>query len=316
MVNPSSLWFCMSILLRGKGKSGPRPEVVLNMKSTAPAIDERRPLGYFDFAPDIRIAYEVLGNGGPSVVCLHGFGASRASWYDVAPFLRDHVRLYLVDLLGFGSSSKPPRADYSVAMQSTIVAKFISALRLPDATIVGHSYGGGVALRTYLDHDNLPITRLVLIDTAGYQQPLPFFVGTLRIPILNYVVLRSTPARIRAKITLNHLFWAREHVTEERIKRYAQYFDLPGAHSSYIAAARHLVPSDHGEVVSRIASISIPTLILWGEHDAAIDVRNAYRFHEDIKGSELIVLPQCGHIPQEERPRETADALKRFILNA
>lgn len=277
-------------------------------------LQESHALEYFEFAPDIRIAYKVVGNVGPAVVCLHGFGASRESWNDVAPLLRDHFRLYLLDLMGFGRSSKPFGADYSVAMQATIVAKFISALQLRDVALVGHSYGGGVALRTFLDHDGLAIERLVLIDTAGYQQPLPFFVGTLRIPVLNRLVLQCLPAENRAKITLNHLFWAHECVTQERVTRYAQYYDAPGAHDSYIAAAQHLVPTDHGEVVSRIVSISIPTLIIWGQQDAAIDVRNAYRLHTDIRGSKLVVLPQCGHIPQEEQPHRTAEELIRFIL--
>lgn len=280
----------------------------------ASELEKSQELEYFEFAPDIHIAYEVVGDAGPAVVCLHGFGASRASWSDVAPLLQDHFRLYLLDLMGFGRSSKPLSADYSVAMQATIVAKFISALRLRGVVLIGHSYGGGVALRTFLDHDSLAIERLVLIDTAGYQQPLPFFVGTLRIPILNRLALRFLPAKARARITLNHLFWSRECVTDERIRRYAQYYDAPGAHNSYIAAARHLIPTDHGEIVSRISSISVPALIIWGQQDAAIDVQNAHRLHEDIRGSKLVILPQCGHIPQEEQPIQTSQELIRFIL--
>jgi Predicted hydrolases or acyltransferases (alpha/beta hydrolase superfamily) len=267
---------------------------------------------YFELAPDMRIAYEVRGSSGPIVILLHGFGASRESWYDIAPLLQLHMQLYLVDLLGFGLSSKPSRADYSVAMQATVVAKFISALKLRRVTLVGHSYGGGVALRTLLDHEELPVNRLVLIDAAGYEQPLPLFVGTLRKPILNRIVLRL-PARTRARITLKHLFWNRDRVTAARVNRYAKYFDMPGAHASYIAAARHLIPTDHGEVISRIATINVPTLIIWGERDAAIKVSNADKFARDIKGSRLIVLPRCGHIPHEEWPVETALAMQEFV---
>jgi pimeloyl-ACP methyl ester carboxylesterase len=83
---------------------------------------------YFELAPDLLIAYEIHGTAGPPVILLHGFGASRESWCDILPCLAPHMRLYLVDLLGFGLSSKPRNADYSVAMQATIVAKLISAL--------------------------------------------------------------------------------------------------------------------------------------------------------------------------------------------
>jgi pimeloyl-ACP methyl ester carboxylesterase len=166
-----------------------------------------------------------------------------------------------------------------------------------------------------LDHEAASISRLVLIDAAGYEQPLPFFVGTLRIPIVNRLVLNLVPTGCRARVTLNHPFWNRDRVTPERVRRYARYFDIPGSHASYIAAARHLIPTDHGEVISRIASIEVSTLIIWGERDKAINVSNAHKFARDVKTSRLVVLPNCGHIPHEECPVDTASAIEAFIAN-
>lgn len=270
---------------------------------------------YFDFSPKIRVAYEERGSSGPSLVFLHGFGASRETWNDVTPVLTDKARLFLLDLMGFGLSSKPEGVEYSIAMHATIVAQFMRSLGIQDVTLVGHSYGGGVALRTYLDHERAPIRRMILLDAAGYRQPLPFFVGSLRVPLLNYLILNFIPPDVRAAITLKHLFYSAEAVTRERIRRYSKYFDIPGAHRSYVAAARHVVPADHGDIVDRIPTIDVPTLIIWGRNDAAIDVGNARRFARDIPKSELRVLEHCGHIPHEEKPTQTAAAILEFVLD-
>ena len=268
---------------------------------------------YFDFTHKIRIAYEERGSSGPPLVFLHGFGASRESWNDIAPLLASHARLYLLDLMGFGMSSKPAGIEYSIATHATIVSQFMRSRGLRDVTLVGHSYGGGVALRTYLDHEAGPVDRLILIDAAGYRQPLPFFVGALRVPLLNGVILNCLPANLRASMTLRHLFHSREAVTRERIQRYARYFDMPGAHMSYVAAARHVVPADHGDLVDRIPTIDIPTLVVWGRNDAVIDVSNARHFANDLPKATLRLVDDCGHIPHEEKPDETAAAILEFI---
>jgi pimeloyl-ACP methyl ester carboxylesterase len=261
----------------------------------------------------LRIAYQNAGTAGPHVLLVHGFGASHESWNDIAPLLDDSYRLVALDLVGFGLSAKPARGDYSPLAQARIVNDFIDELGLNDVTLVGHSYGGGVALIATLLRQAPGIKRLVLIDAAGYEQPLPFFVAALRIPAVNFLVLNVLSPRVRAELTLRHLFYDIGLVTSERTDRYARYFDLPGAHHAFVSAARSMVPHNHEEIVRAIPTITLPTFVLWGANDAAIDVRNAHRFRADIPNSELLVLPKCGHIPHEEQPAQTADALRRFI---
>jgi Predicted hydrolases or acyltransferases (alpha/beta hydrolase superfamily) len=219
----------------------------------------------------------------------------------------------MLDLNGFGLSAKPVDADYSPLGQATVVSEFIDALNLTNITLIGHSYGGGVALIATLVRSSSEIRRLVLIDAAGYEQPLPFFVGALRIPGLNRLILNLLSPRFLAQITLRHLFYDTSLVTNERIDRYARYFDLPGARDAMIHAARSLVPPNHKAIEQAFSTIRIPTLVVWGADDAAINVRNAHRFKREMALSELLVLPRCGHIPHEERPLQTANALRRFI---
>lgn len=270
-------------------------------------------LQILELSHGISIAYESIGSSGPVMVCLHGFGASRETWNDIKPHMSGVARMVMLDLLGFGKSSKPRGADYSPRAQAEIVSESIDKLNHTGVTLVGHSYGGGIALLTYFLRMGRGIERLILIDAAGYEQPLPFFVGVLRIPVINKLILAVIPSRLRATITLRHLFHARAAITQERIERYAKYFDLPGAHAAYIAAAKAVVPNDLDSIVSAIPTITVPTLVIWGTNDAVISVKNARQFATDISGSQIIVMPRCGHIPHEEWPVETAEALRNFI---
>lgn len=233
------------------------------------------------------------------MVCVHGFGASRESWNELRDLLASQMQLYLLDLKGFGLSAKPPHADYSMSAQAEVISRFITAHDLHDVTLMGHSYGGGVALLTLFADQEQRIRRLVLIDAAGYAQPLPYFIGVLRVRVLNRSILTLLPSRTRARIVLRHLFHSRAAVTQERVARYAQYSDMPGAHDAMLAVAREIIPVTHKLISARIPTITIPTLIVWGDDDRAIDVANAYRFHRDINNSRLAIMKDRGHIPKK-----------------
>ena len=136
-------------------------------------------LDYFTDALGERVAYEHAGSAGPAVIFLHGFGASRESWNELRDLLMPHMQLYLVDLKGFGLSAKPANTDYSMRGQAGMIGHFVESHGLRDVTLVGHSYGGGVALLTLFADHARRVRRLVLVDAAGYAQPLPYFVAIL-----------------------------------------------------------------------------------------------------------------------------------------
>lgn len=284
-----------------------------------PMNDTLKNLHLRSFAYDLstNMNYEVHGEGPPSLIFLHGFGASRESWLDILPFLQGIGTMYLVDLKGHGLSSKPNDAQYSLRDQADIISAFIEREHIEDVVLVGHSYGGAVALMTYFElrAKGFGVSSLVLIDSPGYLQTFPFFVSILRKPIINRLVLTFIPAEVRARQTLDHIFYDRKNVSIERIHRYAQYFDLPGAHHAFIECAKHIVPSDIDAFVAQIPTVSIPTLIVWGNEDPIISIAVGERLHGEIHSSQFVVLPQCGHVAQEEQPRSTGDVIAQFVAS-
>lgn len=268
----------------------------------------------FAYSPSVSINYEVHGNGSRTLILLHGFGASLETWRDIQPLLQPYFTLYLVDLKGSGLSSKPEDASYSVEEQARIITAFMGSLDLSQATLVGHSYGGGVALMSYLHHHplNQGIDSLVLIDAAAYPQDFPFFVSVMRNPFLRRVA-NLLPPRTRASYTLHRIIHNPDVITPERIERYARFLELPGANHALQHSAAQILPDDIDKFVSNLSGITLPTLILWGREDSVIPVRYGQRLHEDLSNSEIKVFPQCGHIPHEEFPDLTASAIHEFI---
>jgi pimeloyl-ACP methyl ester carboxylesterase len=273
--------------------------------------------GAFFYSTKIQINYEIHGKGKSTIVFLHGFGTSVETWRDIQSPLSKENTLFFLDLKGFGLSSKPDDGKYSLEDQAKIVLSFLKTHNLHDITLVGHSYGGAVSLFTYLKdrsgHNRSIISRLVLIDAAAYVQELPYFIDVLRIPFINWVVLNLVPTHLTAGIILNYLFYDENNLSEERITRYAEFLRQPGSYNSFVECAKQIVPSNPDSIATLIKTIAVPTLIIWGANDPAIPLEQGKRLHQDIRNSQLVVIPNCGHIPHEESPDESAAAILNFL---
>lgn len=255
-------------------------------------------------------------NRGPTLILLHGFGASAYTWRFLGPALAEDYRVFTLDLKGFGYSDKPRDGKYAVRDQADIVAAFIRAQNLKDMVLIGNSMGGGVALMTYLtlqEGKPGPIKGLVLIDSAGYPQKMPWFIRLAQIPVLNTLGPRLLSPRFLTGLVLRKCYYNKEKITEEAIDAYAYFSSLPGAAEAVRQTAAQIRPRNFREIIARYRNIRIPTLIIWGEADEVVPLNNARNFDRDIPDSQLVILPQCGHIPQEEEAEETILRIRNFL---
>jgi pimeloyl-ACP methyl ester carboxylesterase len=272
----------------------------------------------FRYSDEVLISYEVEGDGATPVVFLHGFAAALTTWNDIRSlFPPERFRLYLLDLKGFGFSSKPHDGRYAPEDQAAIVLAFLKALQLRHAVLVGHSLGGGIALLAFLrlqtDEERELIGRLVLIDCAAYPQPPPRIMRWLTVRPLGWCILHLLPLRFMVRYTLEQIMHNRLAITQERITRYMTCFGGKGIARVFITTCRQLVPEKYAATVALFRTITLPTLIIWGREYRLINVSHGIRLHGDIAGSRLVIIDSCGHVPQEERPAETFAALAEFL---
>jgi pimeloyl-ACP methyl ester carboxylesterase len=270
-----------------------------------------------DQSPLPGLHFESHGSGEP-VLCIHGFGASLYSWRHLAPALARTHRVVLLDLDGFGKSPKPADGKYSIHDHVRRVSEFIRAHDLSGVTLVGHSFGGGVALlvalRLRADAKYAP-KRLVLVDNIAYRQHLPLFVRMLQSPI-GSLALRALPATALIRHVLKLAYFDDERITPEAVAEYARALDMPGGREAMARTAKGMIPPDIDDLTPRYRDIAIPTLILWGRQDAIVPLAIGERLHRAIADSELVVVERCGHIPHEECPDEAVRAVIDFMGEA
>ncbi len=273
---------------------------------------------YFNYKATIPIHYKVGGWGPVPVLFIHGFASSHTTWTDIAGcFPADRFRIFLIDLKGFGLSAKPRDGAYSIEDQAAMVRAFIREQGFNRIILAGHSMGGLIALRICMGANNpadpFTVEKAILMDSAAYPQRLPKFFRRLRSPLLGPLLLHLTPIRLQVRDTLKKVFSDRESVTPERMERYTRY--LSGKGTSYVlrATVKSIDPDAYAGISEEYAKITVPVLIIWGEEDRVVKLKNGLRLHGDLPRSQLKVIENCGHNPHEERPAETFSSIESFL---
>ena len=261
--------------------------------------------------------HEVRGSG-PAVLLVHGFGLHSYTWRHLAdPLAREHT-VITVDLKGFGQSAMPEDGRYSVFDQAELLHAFILQHDLADVTLVGHSFGGAVALVTasrLAEEDPSRLSKLVLIDSVAYEQPYPKFIRQIRMPVLGRLGLWAIPPERLVRTALRECYHDETAITEDAVRVYAAALKYPAARHALRATARRMDPIDSKEIAAFVSRITVPTLILWGREDTVTPLRVALQLHETLPQSRLEIIENCGHIPQEERPEETLRIVEGFLEN-
>jgi len=228
--------------------------------------------------------------------------------------------IHLVDLIGFGDSPAPENWPYTIDAQAEVLFDFIVSRNISDVVLVGHSYGGGVALmlvRKMLERGNSELIKnLVLIAPAAFPQALPFFITLPRIPVIGRVVMAGVSADFQMRTTLRAIFRNRKAVTEERIGRYVANINRPSHRKALIQTARNILPDNMDRLMSEFDKIQHRTLLVYGENDPVILKENLERLSRKLPRVITKKIENCGHIPHEEYPHITAGLISDFLQEA
>ena len=254
---------------------------------------------------------------------IHGFGESQYTWRFLVEELSKKYHIYTLDLKGFGESPKTDDDDYSVYDQAVLVQKFMEKHQIKDTTVVGRSFGGGVALVLALMQNEKSksidkktdkrIDKLVLIDSMSYNQRLPSMLRDLKIPFFGFLAIHLFSDAWIVESGYKYAFFNDSLIPKESLTYAEKMLSLPLAKSAYLKCVHCLVPEDIKTIEKKYKEITLPTLILWGEDDVSIRVNMAKRLHHDLPNSRLKIFKKTGHMPQEERPKEVLEEIEKFM---
>jgi pimeloyl-ACP methyl ester carboxylesterase len=245
------------------------------------------------------------------IVLLHGTSDSLHAWSGWADVLSGTRRVIRVDMPGFGLTGPAADGDYRIERYVEFMAALLDALGVERCVLGGNSFGGWVAWETALTHPG-SVRALLLVDAAGYpleSQSVPIGFRVARIPLLNRL-LRVTLPRGLVEASVTNTYGDPSLVTDELVDRYFELALRDGNRSALVDRFR---AGRWATDTTRIRQLALPTLILWGGRDRLIPPQYGERFHRDIGGSQLVMFPQLGHVPQQEDPQATVTAVIAFL---
>jgi pimeloyl-ACP methyl ester carboxylesterase len=249
---------------------------------------------------------------------VHGLTSSSATWDPVIPGLARHAHVIAPDLIGHGDSDKP-RADYSLGAFATSLRDLIEQLGHDQVTVVGHSFGGGVAMQfAYQYYEQC--ARLVLVSSGGLGREVSWILRAASLPGSEFVLPVIANSRVcDAGAAVGRLLaWSPVRVrpsVREALNGYARLADLP-ARTAFVHTLRSVVEPG-GQRVDAMNKLYLgegrPTLIVWGGRDTIIPVSHAYAAHAALPGSRLEIFEQSLHFPHQDEPARFTDVLVDFL---
>lgn len=242
----------------------------------------------------------------PVLVLLHGFGSSKENWLNLVPLLRSQYRVLVPDLPGFGNSSFSSRCDYRMETQAGRIASWLAQLGVSQFRIAGSSMGGAISALIAARHSAL-VAGLCLMNSAGAPATRMSMLEAGILAGKNYLVAETREEALRLfKVCFHsnkHMLGAvfallmAGDMRQRRMLNHAIFGDLVRSlETTYLS----------------LSSITAPTLVLWGDSDQVLSVSCVDAFLEKIPHARAMVLPETGHLPMIEKPRDTATVLQAF----
>ena len=191
----------------------------------------------------------------------------------------------------------------------------MQTLGIERASLIGHSAGGRACLDTAINSPE-KVNKLVLIDSGGLSNRVPFHYRLSTLPVLSDIIIRPT---IKAGLRrgMEKAFYNPDIIEEEWLDLNYQYMKTPGAKDALISLIRSNAtfsgPRPGVVMTSKLHLVKSPTLIIHGANDRVIPVEDARNASKLIPNSKLEVFARCGHCPHMEKPDELNKAVISFL---
>ncbi len=251
---------------------------------------------------------------GPPLILLHGLLGYSFSWRYAIPELAQHADVHAVDMLGVGFSDRPQGLDFCLRASAERLLSFLDAAGIPSCDVLGTSHGGAVAMRAASLAPER-IKRLILVAPVNpwslYGRRMATFLTTWPI---TWLFSRVAPfLQVTHDRLLRRLYGDASRIRPGTLEGYSAPLAQPGAFNTGLSILRTW-DRDLEELRQCLPSIAhIPTLIVWGSRDNAVDPASAETLCRQFQKCRLLILPGVGHLPYEEAPEGFNRAVIGFL---
>ena len=249
-----------------------------------------------------KIRYLESGDSKKTLVLIHGLGASAERWDQVIPLFADEFRVVVPDLVGFGYSDKP-LVDYTTEFFSKFLEKFFVESDIKRPNLIGSSLGGQIVAEYATSHSN-EIEKLILVSPSGTMEKST--------PALDaYIMAALYPNEQSAKNAFELMEGSGHNVHEKIVNGFVERMRLPNAKLAFMSTLLGIKNSEL--IISKLQTISVPTLIIWGENDPVIPIHYADSFVSTIQDCRFFRMDACGHTPYVQYPHAFASKVLEFL---
>lgn len=265
-----------------------------------------------------KIAYTDEGDSKDVLLFIHGLGSYLKAWDRNIPELKNHFRCIALDLPGYGKSSKQIHSG-RVSFYVEIINEFIKKLNLQNVSLVGHSMGGQI-VSAYVIKYPAQITKLILVAPAGFEYFNADESEIIKMIISPDLIFKTSNNQIR--LNYNSNFFNMPDEAEEMIADRITIKDDEDFYAHCTVVSNSLLGLLNEPVFDHLALITIPTLIFFGKEDLLIPNRSIHQTTTEevailgsskIKNSKLILLNECGHFLQYEKPDQFNSSVISFL---
>jgi pimeloyl-ACP methyl ester carboxylesterase len=306
-----------SVLL-GAVVLGPLVYPIPPLQDTLPPRDLADRESHFVTVEGIDFHYKLAGAGEPSLILLHGFGASVFSWHRVMAPLGDWGTAIAFDRPAFGLTERPMPGDwsgespYGLQSQADQTVALMNAWGLERAILVGHSAGARTAVLAALDHPERAEALILVAPALGADHGLLDWLG----PLLRTPQMRRLGPYLARSISergidiIYHSWHDPSRITDETLAGYTR----PLRAENWDRAFWELVISRGGpDIESRLDELTMPVLVITGDDDRIVPTANSIELADALPVAGLVVVPDCGHLPHEEEPEAFLEAVRNFL---
>lgn len=259
----------------------------------------------------MRVHYTDDGQG-PVLILLHGIMASVHTWDGWVEALRPHYRIICIDLPGFGLTGQHPEHRYHPVDYVQFLDDFRAALGISRFHLAGNSLGGAISW-CYARHFPEHVDRLVLLNPAGYQQPLSGMLRLVVNPAAMRLLQRTLP-RFVITVGLREVYGDPARIRPGTDRRYHDLILRPGNRLAIAKVSQMFVALNApGHLEKEIPHLSVPTMLMWGDLDRWIPPSLVSRWQADVPHIHVKIYKGVGHVPMEEIPEQSASDAHRFL---
>ena len=243
--------------------------------------------------------YIEKGSGEP-VILLHGFFFDTYMWNESIDVLAEKYKVYAIDLWGFGYSTRE-FLDYGYPLYTQQLLKFMDALGIQRASLIGQSMGGGTIINFTVSYRDR-VDKIVLVDAAGMPNRLPIMGRIANLPKLGEFMYGLNNNFIRKMTLGNNFLHNKRIITEDYFENATRFHKIKGTTEVMLSITRKQFFDTLIEEIKTFGMLEVPTLMVWGREEKSIPLPVGEQLHRILKGSRLEILDQAGHCSHIDQP--------------